>query len=61
MAVKTEDIVFVSDAEAELVAARDAGIGHTVMSIRPGNTPLSDVGKSFPKVYSLLQLCGSFD
>ena len=54
-----KDICFVSDAEAELVAAREAGIGFPVMSVRPGNKPLTDVGKEFPIVYSLLQICGS--
>ena len=53
------DIVFVSDAEDELVAARDAGIGNAVMSIRPGNALLTSVGKDFPAIYSLLQLCGA--
>jgi methylthioribulose 1-phosphate dehydratase/enolase-phosphatase E1 len=52
-------ICFVSDAEGELVAAKEAGIGNVVMSIRPGNVPLTNVGKSFPAVYSLLQLCGT--
>jgi 2,3-diketo-5-methylthio-1-phosphopentane phosphatase len=51
-------VVFASDAEAELVAAKEAGIGYQVMSIRPGNAPLTDIGKEFPEVYSLLQLCG---
>lgn len=32
---------------------------HVVMSIRPGNVSLTNVGKSFPAVYSLLQLCGT--
>jgi len=57
--VDPNDIVFVSDAEAELVAARDAGIGFPVMSIRPGNVLLTDVGHEFPIIYSLMQLCGS--
>jgi methylthioribulose 1-phosphate dehydratase/enolase-phosphatase E1 len=52
------EITFVSDAEAELVAAKEAGIGNVVMSIRPGNVPLTAVGKGFPVVHSLLQLCG---
>ncbi|GKY90592.1 hypothetical protein MPSEU_000032900 [Mayamaea pseudoterrestris] len=51
-------IVFCSDAEAELVAAREAGIGWPVMSIRPGNAVLTATGKQFPAIYSLLQLCG---
>ena len=58
MGVSPRDIIFVSDLEDELVAARDAGIGCPVMSIRPGNAPLTTIGKSFPAIYSLLQLCG---
>jgi len=58
MGVSPSEIVFVSDAEAELVAAREAGIGHPVMSIRPGNAVLTGVGKTFPKIFSLMQLCG---
>ena len=57
--VEPSQICFVSDAEAELVAAREAGIGYVVMSVRPGNAPLTSVGKEFPIIYSLLQLCGS--
>ena len=56
--VDPKDIVFVSDAETELRAAREAGIGHAIMSIRPGNAKLTDYGKSLPSVYSLMQLCG---
>jgi 2,3-diketo-5-methylthio-1-phosphopentane phosphatase len=56
--MKPSDIVFCSDAEAELVAAREAGIGHVVMTIRPGNEPLSETGKDFVAVHSLMQLCG---
>jgi len=51
-------ITFVSDAEAELVAAREAGVGHVIMSVREGNQPLTRVGGEFPRVDSLLQLCG---
>jgi methylthioribulose 1-phosphate dehydratase / enolase-phosphatase E1 len=51
-------ITFVSDAVDELVAAKAAGIGQVVMSIRPGNVPLTSIGKAFPAVHSLLQLCG---
>uniref|UniRef100_A0A6U3Y0D7 Enolase-phosphatase E1 n=1 Tax=Ditylum brightwellii TaxID=49249 RepID=A0A6U3Y0D7_9STRA len=54
-----KEICFVSDAEEELVAAREAGIGYVVMSVRAGNKPLTGVGREFPIVYSLLQLCGS--
>ena len=35
------EIVFVSDDEDELKAARGGGIGHAIMSIRPGNAPLT--------------------
>jgi len=58
MGVDPKEIMFVSDAEAELVAAREAGIGHVVMSVRPGNVPLTSVGREFPVVHSLMQLCG---
>jgi len=58
MGVNPADICFVSDAEGELEAAKEAGIGNIVMSIRPGNVPLTAVGKKFPAVHSLLQLCG---
>lgn len=57
--VEPSEICFISDAEAELVAARKAGIGNVVMSVRPGNEPLTSVGKEFPIIYSLLQVCGS--
>lgn len=56
--VAPEEICFVSDAEGELVAAREAAIGNVVMSIREGNAELTDVGRGFPCVFSLLQLCG---
>jgi len=58
LGVSPSHIVFCSDAEAELVAAKDAGIGYQVMTIRPGNAPLTDVGKEYPEIYSLLQVCG---
>lgn len=58
MGVDPKDITFVSDSEAELVAAREAGIGHVVMCVRPGNAPLTSVGRDFPIIHSLLQLCG---
>lgn len=57
--VDPKDICFVSDAEEELVAAREAGIGYAVMSVRPGNKPLTNVGREFPIILSLLQICGS--
>jgi len=58
LGVKIDDIVFVSDAEGELVAARDAGLKYSVMCIREGNAKLTDVGQAFPRIYSLMQLCG---
>lgn len=57
LGVEAWEIVFVSDAEGELVAAQQAGMT-PVMSIRPGNATLTDVGKAFPALHSLLQLCG---
>ena len=59
LGVSPSAIVFCSDAEAELTAARQAGIGHTVMSIRPGNAPLTaHARKAYPQFFSLMQLCG---
>ena len=58
MGIDPADICFVSDAEGELLAAKESGIGHVVMSIRPGNVPLTAESKNFPAVHSLLQLCG---
>jgi 2,3-diketo-5-methylthio-1-phosphopentane phosphatase len=56
------DIVFVSDSEAELKAAKEAGIGHAILSIRPGNAAITDEGRrTFPTIHSLLQFCGSMD
>ena len=53
------EIVFCSDAVAELVAAQQAGIGAAVMTIRPGNAPLSPSDRDkFGAIHSLLQLCG---
>ena len=49
-----------SDDEKELKAAKAAGIRHAIMTIRPGNAPLtSDGKKEFPQIFSLLQLCGA--
>ena len=59
LGLEPTDICFISDAEPELVAAREAGIGFPVMSVRAGNKPLTDTGREFPIVYSLLQVCGS--
>ena len=60
LGISPSELVFVSDAEAELEAAKQAGIGHALMSIRPGNAPLTMQGKQmYPQVFSLLQLCGT--
>ena len=60
LGIPPSDIVFCSDAVAELEAAEEAGIGKCVMTIRPGNAPLSkEASKKHPQVFSLLQLCGS--
>jgi methionine salvage enolase-phosphatase E1 len=53
-------IVFCSDLITELEAAKNAGIGRTVMTVRKGNAPLSEEdAKKHPQVFSLMQLCGS--
>lgn len=57
--ISPSDLVFCSDAEAELQAAKEAGIGHAIMTVRPGNALLSAQGhEAYPKVFSLLQICG---
>ncbi len=59
LGVSPSEIVFCSDLEDELKAAREAGIGHPIMSIRPGNVPVSPQGrKDYPQIVSLMQLCG---
>ena len=59
LGVKPEEVIFVSDLEAEIYASRDAGM-KAVVSVRPGNAALSAVTKGeFPIVRSLLQLCGN--
>ena len=56
---KPEDVVFVSDIEAEVRAATDAGM-KAVVAVRPGNARLSeDAKREFPVVRSLLQMCGA--
>ena len=56
--VPPNEVVFVSDLEAELKAAREAGM-LAVVAVRPGNAPLSeDIKRDYPLVRSLLQLCG---
>ena len=60
LGVDPSEIVFCSDDEKELKAAKAAGIRHAIMTIRPGNAPLtSDGKKEFPQIFSLLQLCGA--
>jgi methylthioribulose 1-phosphate dehydratase/enolase-phosphatase E1 len=59
LGIPAGEIVFCSDSEAELYAARAGGIGSTIMTVRPGNVPRTPQGvKDFPQVFSLLQLCG---
>lgn len=58
LGVAPSQICFVSDVTAELVAARDAGLGAAVLSIRPGNAPVGNKDE-FPVIHSLLQLCGA--
>jgi len=57
--VSLEEIVFISDSESELIAAKKVGIGFPVMSVRLGNVPLTTISETFPKIYSLLQVCGT--
>lgn len=52
------ELVFVSDSEDELIAAKEAGL-NVVMSVRPGNVLLTGVSDGFGRVFSLLQICGS--
>jgi 2,3-diketo-5-methylthio-1-phosphopentane phosphatase len=57
--IPPSDLLFCSDAEAELEAAREAGVGKVIMTVRPGNAPLTAQGrKDYPQIFSLLQLCG---
>jgi 2,3-diketo-5-methylthio-1-phosphopentane phosphatase len=60
LGVAPSSICFVSDVVEELAAARAAGLGASVLSIRPGNAPVDDQDKAdYPVVHSLLQLCGA--
>jgi len=60
MNIPPGDLVFCSDAVAELVAAKEAGVGRCIMTVRPGNAPLTkEEAEAHPQVFSLLQLCGS--
>ena len=60
LGVDPSEIVFCSDAVAELEAATEAGIGKCIMTVRPGNAPLSkEASETYSQVFSLLQLCGS--
>lgn len=60
LGVPLSEIVFCSDSEAELKAAQSAGIGYPVMTIRPGNAPITKGpgAENFSHIFSLLQLCG---
>lgn len=58
LSVSPSHIVFCGDAEAELVAAKEACIGYQLVMIRHGNNPLTGIGKEFPEIFSLLQICG---
>jgi len=60
LGVPPSEVVFCSDAVAELEAATEAGVGKCVMTVRPGNAPLTrEAAETHPQVFSLLQLCGS--
>ena len=59
LGVAKKDMIFVSDLEAKISAADQAGM-RVVVAARPGNAPLSAYTKlKFPVVRSLLQLCGA--
>lgn len=59
LGVKPNEVIFVTDLEAEARAARDGGMT-AVMAVRPGNAPLGEEAKQeLPVVRSLLQLCGA--
>jgi methylthioribulose 1-phosphate dehydratase/enolase-phosphatase E1 len=55
--VPTSEIAFVSDAEKELLAAREAGVGWPVMCCRPGNNSLTADSCGFAAIRSFLELC----
>jgi 2,3-diketo-5-methylthio-1-phosphopentane phosphatase len=60
LGVAASEICFVSDVTEELAAARSAGLGAAVLSIRPGNAPVDEQDKQdYPVIHSLLQLCGA--
>ena len=59
LGVEKMDVIFVSDLEAEIEAADQAGM-KVVVATRPGNAPLKSATKEkYPVVRSLLQLCGT--
>ena len=59
LSVTTKDVIFVSDIEDEIIAAKQAGM-RAVVAVRPGNAPLcAETKLNFPVVRSLLQLCGA--
>ncbi len=51
--IPCEKILFISDIEAELIAAQTAGM-HSLLSIRPGNYPIT--GNSFLSIHTLDQV-----
>jgi len=57
MGVDPKEIMFVSASEDELLAAREAGIGHVVLCVRPENVAVTSKSRDFPIIHSLLQLC----
>jgi len=61
LGVPAASLVFVSDSEAELQAAKAAGVGWPVMCVRPGNAPLTSSSDGLPVVRSLLELCRCAD
>jgi enolase-phosphatase E1 len=52
--VQPDEILFVSDLEGELEAARDAGV-QVAAAIRPGNKPLSETA-NFPTITSFAEI-----
>lgn len=59
LGVAMKDVIFVSDLEDEIIAAKQSGMRAVVVA-RPGNSPLcAETKLKFPVVRSLLQLCGA--
>jgi len=60
LGISPSELVFCSDSEAELKAAKEAGIDRAIMTVRPGNEAISTDGKAaFSRIFSLMQLCGA--